>query len=273
MADKKVMLTQEGYDKLVKELDYLKSVKRLEVANRLKEAIAQGDLSENAEYDEAKEAQAFLEGKILDYEAKIANSTIIKAISGDTIGIGSKVEIREMEEVKNEAYGMVNKIYNLTEEGLETTNEIVEAEEIYKIVDSDFKEVDGERVYKIVNVNIEEINDALNEDSNSMYRLIDGGLVKFDKQSDSTAGQIYKISEVETNDVYGKIDKLYRVYRVIDSSEKFMIVGTTETNPDDGKISDECPLGSALVGNKVGGIAEVHAPVGVLYYEILKTEM
>ena len=64
MAEKKVMLTQEGYDNLVKKLDNLKSVRRMEIAERLKAAIALGDLSENSEYTDAKNEQAFLEGEI-----------------------------------------------------------------------------------------------------------------------------------------------------------------------------------------------------------------
>ena len=79
MADKQVMLTEEGYNKLVEKLNYLKSVKRIEIAERLKAAIALGDLSENSEYDDAKNEQAFLEGEIQDLTVKIRNSHIIKA--------------------------------------------------------------------------------------------------------------------------------------------------------------------------------------------------
>ena len=76
MTKKKVMLTQEGYDNLVEKLNYLKSVKRIEIADRLKAAIALGDLSENSEYVDAKTEQAFLEGEIQDLETKIHNSEI-----------------------------------------------------------------------------------------------------------------------------------------------------------------------------------------------------
>ena len=75
MADKKVMLTEDGYNKLVEKLNYLKSVRRIEVAERLKAAIALGDLSENSEYDDAKNEQAFLEGEIQELEAKIKSAT------------------------------------------------------------------------------------------------------------------------------------------------------------------------------------------------------
>ena len=153
MADKKVMLTEDGYNKLVEKLNYLKSVRRIEVAERLKAAIALGDLSENSEYDDAKNEQAFLEGEIQDLEAKIRNSDIIKAGSGDVVQMGSKVSV----------------------------------------VDLEFAE---------------------------------------------------------------------------DGPETFMLVGSTEADPDEGKISNESPLGQALLGQKVGAIVDVHAPAGIIKYEI-----
>ena len=153
MADKKVMLTEDGYNKLVEKLNYLKSVRRIEVAERLKAAIALGDLSENSEYDDAKNEQAFLEGEIQDLEAKIRNSDIIKAGSSDVVQMGSKVSV----------------------------------------VDLEFAE---------------------------------------------------------------------------DGPETFMIVGSTEADPDEGKISNESPLGQALLGQKVGAVVDVHAPAGIIKYEI-----
>ncbi|MCR5758191.1 MAG: transcription elongation factor GreA [Selenomonas sp.] len=153
MADKKVMLTEDGYNKLVEKLNYLKSVRRIEVAERLKAAIALGDLSENSEYDDAKNEQAFLEGEIQDLEVKIRNSDIIKAGSGDVVQMGSKVSV----------------------------------------VDMEFAE---------------------------------------------------------------------------DGPETFMIVGSTEADPDEGKISNESPLGQALLGQKVGAVVDVHAPAGIIKYEI-----
>ncbi len=153
MADKKVMLTEDGYNKLVEKLNYLKSVRRIEVAERLKAAIALGDLSENSEYDDAKNEQAFLEGEIQDLEAKIRNSDIIKAGSGDVVQMGSRVSV----------------------------------------VDLEFAE---------------------------------------------------------------------------DGPETFMIVGSTEADPDEGKISNESPLGQALLGQKVGAVVDVHAPAGIIKYEV-----
>ncbi|MBR1697890.1 MAG: transcription elongation factor GreA [Anaerovibrio sp.] len=153
MADKSVLLTADGLKKLQEKLDHLKSVKRLEVADRLKAAIALGDLSENSEYDDAKNEQAFLEGEIQDLEAKIRNSDIIKAGSGDVVQMGSRVSV----------------------------------------VDLEFAE---------------------------------------------------------------------------DGPETFMIVGSTEADPDEGKISNESPLGQALLGQKVGAVVDVHAPAGIIKYEL-----
>ncbi len=154
MSEKKVMLTQDGYDKLVEKLDYLKSVRRIEVADRLKAAIALGDLSENSEYDDAKNEQAFLEGEIQDLENKINNSEIIKGDeNGDTVSIGTTVVIRDIEFAEDETY---------------------------------------------------------------------------------------------------------------------MIVGSTEADPDNNKISDESPVGAALMGKVVGDVIQVHAPAGVIEYEILE---
>lgn len=107
MTKKKVMLTQEGYDQLVEKLTYLKSVKRIEVAERLKAAIALGDLSENSEYVDAKTEQGFLEGEIQDLESKIHNSEIIQENNGDVVSIGSKVIIRDLEFDEDETYKIV----------------------------------------------------------------------------------------------------------------------------------------------------------------------
>ena len=153
MADKKVMLTEDGYNKLVEKLKYLKEVRRIEVADRLKAAIALGDLSENSEYDDAKNEQAFLEGEIQELENKIRNSDIIKAGSSDMVQMGSKVVVKDLE---------------------------------------------------------------------------------------------------------------------FDEEDTFMIVGSTEADPDEGKISNESPLGAALLGQKVGATVDVHAPAGVIKYQIVE---
>ena len=153
MADKKVLVSQEGYDELVEKLNNLKSVKRLEIAARLKAAIALGDLSENSEYDDAKNEQAFNEGEILELEAKIRNAQIIEKGTGEVVQMGTTVVV----------------------------------------VDKEFEE---------------------------------------------------------------------------DGPEEYKIVGSTEADPDKGRISNESPLGQALLGQKAGAIVDVHAPNGIIQYEI-----
>ena len=153
MADKKIILTQDGYDKLVEKLDNLKSVRRMEVSERLKAAIALGDLSENSEYDDAKNEQGRLESEISELEAKLRNSEIIHAAANtDRVVIGSTVTVRDVE-----------------------------------------------------------------------------------------------LDEVNT----------------------YMIVGSTEADPDDNKISDESPLGVAILNKTAGVTVQVHAPSGVIEFEIL----
>lgn len=152
MTEKKVMLTEDGYNKLVEKLDYLKSVRRIEVAERLKAAIALGDLSENSEYDDAKNEQAFLEGEIQELETKIRNSDIIKAGDGESVTMGSRVKVKDLE---------------------------------------------------------------------------------------------------------------------FDEEETFLIVGSTEADPDEGKISNESPLGMALLGQKINRVIKVNAPAGIIQYKII----
>lgn len=96
--DKVTLITKEGLEKLKEELNYLKEVKRKEVAERLKEAISYGDLSENAEYEEAKNEQAFVEGRIFDLEEKIKYAKIIdeRAKKGASVRLGSKVVIQNI---------------------------------------------------------------------------------------------------------------------------------------------------------------------------------
>jgi transcription elongation factor GreA len=91
-------LTKEGYDKLQDELDYLRTVKRQEVADRLHEAMEGGELIENAEYEAAKNEQAFVEGRIQELEILLATARVIeddKKKRADTIQVGSTVTIRE----------------------------------------------------------------------------------------------------------------------------------------------------------------------------------
>lgn len=158
-ADDKTLVTKEGLKKLTEELQYLKSVRRQEVAQRLKEAISYGDLSENAEYEEAKNEQAFVEGRILELEQKIKNAHIISEkkmdiSTGKGVDIGSTVTVR-----------------NKTERG---------------------------------------------------------------------------------------------------DPEEYTIVGSTEADPLEHKVSNESPIGKALLYKKKGDTVEVSTPAGVMRYEVLK---
>ena len=146
-------VTQEFLEKMKKELDYLKSTKRLEVAQRLKEAIALGDLSENSEYVDAKNEQAYTEGKNLELEAKIRTAVVIEAGKSDHVTMASSVKIKDLQ-----------------------TNEEVDV----------------------------------------------------------------------------------------------TIVGSSEADPFDGKISNESPVGRALIGAKPGDVVEVNAPVGILKYQVME---
>lgn len=154
MEEKDVILTQEGYDNLDKELNYLKTEKRTEIAERIKVALGFGDLSENSEYDEAKNAQAENEIKIAELENKLRHAKIIdeKEIDTDTVQIGNTV----------------------------------------KVLDVEFDE------------------------------------------------------EIE-----------------------YTIVGSTEVNLAENKISNESPLGAALLGTKKKQTVEVNAPAGIMKYKIL----
>lgn len=154
MAAKQIFVTKEGLEKLQKELDFLITVKRKEVAMAIQKARAFGDLSENSEYDEAKNEQAEIEGKIAHLEATLKNVVLIdeKDIKTDVISVGCKV-----------------KLYDLT----------------------------------------------------------------FEEESEYT------------------------------------IVGSTESDPFNNKISDESPLGKALLGQREGDNVNVETPVGVDKYNII----
>ncbi len=93
----KKLLTQSGHDKLVAELEDLKVNKRKEIADKIKDARAQGDLSENAEYDAAKDEQSEMEGRIEEIEWILKNSEIVENAGDGKINIGCKVRIRDVE--------------------------------------------------------------------------------------------------------------------------------------------------------------------------------
>lgn len=154
MADKRVLLTADGLKKLQEKLDFLKGERRQEVAARLKAAIALGDLSENSEYDDAKNEQAFLEGEILELEESIRNSKIIEASAdSNTVSLGAQVVLKDIE----------------------------------------FDEVDT-----------------------------------------------------------------------------YMLVGATEADPDNGKISNESPVGLAIMGQPIGSVVDVVVGENVIQYQIME---
>ncbi|MDP9729775.1 transcription elongation factor GreA [Alicyclobacillus tolerans] len=109
MAEKEVLLTPEGLRKLEEELEQLKSVKRREVAERIKLAISYGDISENSEYEDAKNEQAFIEGRIMTLEKMLRNARIINEDEVDTnsVSIGSTVLLRDMEFNEDVEYTIV----------------------------------------------------------------------------------------------------------------------------------------------------------------------
>mgnify|MGYP001044643742 CR=1 FL=1 len=155
---KETVLTSEGLAKLEQELETLKTIKRKEVADKIKVAISFGDLSENSEYDEAKNEQAMIEARILQVETMLKNVKLLDVGELDTeiINVGSKV----------------------------------------KVLDIEFEE-----------------------------------------------------------------------------EETFHIVGSTEASPDQGKISDECPIGKGLLGHHAGDIVSIPVPNGTVVYKVLEIMM
>ena len=152
---KEILLTQEGYQKLEDELEMLKTVRRREVADRIKVAISFGDISENAEYDEAKNEQAQVEERILKLESMIRHAVIIDE---------SKIDVNVV-----------------------------------------------------------------------------------------TIGSIVKVNDVE-----------------FEEEVEYTIVGSAEADPYEGKISNESPVGKALLGRIVGDTVDVHVPDGIAKFEILE---
>ncbi len=158
MAAKETILTAEGLRKLEDELDNLRTVRRQEVAERLKVAISYGDISENSEYDDAKSEQAFIEGRILELEQMINTATII-------------------DDTANKKKGIVS------------------------------------------------------------------------------LGSHVIVKDMETGD-----------------EEEYTIVGTTEADPFANRISNESPVGAAILGQKVNTVVQVNTPVGELSYKIVKVD-
>ncbi len=108
-TDKEVLLTQEGYNNIEKELEFLSTERRAEIADRIKIALGFGDLSENSEYDEAKDAQAANEAKIAELENKLRHAKIIdeSEIDTKTVQVGNTVKVLDMEFNEEECYTIV----------------------------------------------------------------------------------------------------------------------------------------------------------------------
>lgn len=107
--EKQILLTDEGLQKLKDELDELKTVKRKEIAEKIKGALSFGDLSENSEYDEAKNDQAIMEARIAEIEAILKNVKVIdeSEIDTKTVSVGSKVTLKDLETDEKVEYKIV----------------------------------------------------------------------------------------------------------------------------------------------------------------------
>jgi transcription elongation factor GreA len=109
MAVKQVMLTKEGLEKYQEELETLRNVKRKEISEKIKVALSFGDLSENSEYDEAKNEQAKIEARIADLEVMLKNVKLIteEEMTGDKVHVGSTVKILDLEFNEEEVFQLV----------------------------------------------------------------------------------------------------------------------------------------------------------------------
>jgi len=109
VAQKEILLTLEGLTRLEKELDVLKTVRRREVAERIKQALEFGDISENSEYEDAKNEQGFIESRILQIENILRNARVLDEgeVDTDTVGLGSRVFLNEMESGEDVDYLIV----------------------------------------------------------------------------------------------------------------------------------------------------------------------
>lgn len=119
MSERPVYLTQEGYQQLSEELHFLKTVQRPRVALRLHDALAEGELIENAELEDARREQAFIEGRLYQLEQQLRNATIISPdqTSSDVVNIGSRITVLEEGETTPEIYHMVGSAEASPKEG------------------------------------------------------------------------------------------------------------------------------------------------------------
>ena len=110
MNNKEVILTPDGFRRMEEELDSLRTVKRKEVAERIKTAIAFGDISENSEYDDAKQEQAFVEGRVLTLEKMLRNARVLDEaeINTEEVSLGSTVLLKDLEYDEELEYTIVS---------------------------------------------------------------------------------------------------------------------------------------------------------------------
>jgi transcription elongation factor GreA len=108
--EKEVVLTVDGLTKLEKELEYLKTVRRREVAERIKQAIEFGDITDNSEYEDAKNEQGFIEGRILTIEKMLRNARVLNDndVQTDQVGLGSRVLLKDLESGEKLNYTIVS---------------------------------------------------------------------------------------------------------------------------------------------------------------------
>lgn len=109
MVEKDIFFTAEGLEKIENEIEYLKTVRRKEVAERIKVALGYGDLSENSEYDEAKNEQAQVEEKIAKLEMMVRNAKVISEdeLNADVVNIGSTVKVKDVQTGEMDEYTIV----------------------------------------------------------------------------------------------------------------------------------------------------------------------
>ncbi len=109
MAEQQVMLTEEGFEKLENELEYLETEKRREVAKRIKVAREFGDISENSEYDDAKNEQAFVEGRIQEIKNMLNNAHVVKddEVTDEKVNLGTKVMLHDLDSDEKISYTLV----------------------------------------------------------------------------------------------------------------------------------------------------------------------
>ena len=151
-----MLLTKEGYEKIVAEHEELVTVRRKEVAERIKEAISYGDISENSEYDSAKNEQAELEERINKLENMMRKAKIIdeSSISSDHVGIGLKVKVQEIETGEIMNFAIVGSTEADPFEGKISNESLVGAALLGKMVDeiAEVQVPDGVVSYKVMEI-------------------------------------------------------------------------------------------------------------------------